>query len=75
MYFLYMGLCIIPTIITSFYISKTNLLPVEGVGALFDDEVVVHLTKDGHGIVEQQIELRIAGEDVDVAEVHHTEKA
>ncbi|KAJ9609817.1 hypothetical protein H2200_006146 [Cladophialophora chaetospira] len=75
MYFLYMGLCCISTIIVYFYIPETKRLPVEEIGALFGDEVVVHLTADGHGIVEEQMEIKIAGEDVNVAEVHHTEKA
>ena len=75
MYFLYMGLCIISTIIVYFYIPETKRLPVEEIGALFGDEVVVHLTDDGHGIVEEQMEIKLAGEDVTVAEVHHAEKA
>ena len=74
MYFLYMGLCCISTIITYFYIPETKCLPVEEIGALFGDEVIVHLTADGHGIVEEQMEIKIAGEDVNVAEVHHTER-
>ena len=74
MYFLYMGLCIISTVIVYLYIPETKLLPVEEIGALFGDEVVVHLTDDGHGIVEEQMELKLAGENVQVAEVHHAEK-
>ncbi len=75
MYFLYMGLCCISTIIVYLYIPETKRLPVEEIGALFGDEVVVHLTADGHVIVEEQMELKLAGEKVDVAEVHHAEKA
>ncbi|ETI27393.1 hypothetical protein G647_09583 [Cladophialophora carrionii CBS 160.54] len=75
MYFLYMGLCIISTIIVYFYIPETKRIPVEEIGALFGDEVVVHLTEDGHGIIEEQMEIKLAGEDVRVAEVHHAEKA
>lgn len=75
MYFLYMGLCLISTIITYLYIPETKRLPVEEIGALFGDEVVVHLTEDGHGIVEEQMEIKIAGGgEVSVAEVTHAEK-
>jgi hypothetical protein len=75
MYFLYMGLCIISTIITYLYIPETKRVPMEEIGALFGDEVVVHLTDDGHGILEEQMEIKIAGGEVQVAEVHHAEKA
>lgn len=75
MYFLYMGLCLISTIITYLYIPETKRLPVEEIGALFGDEVVVHLTEDGHGIVEEQMEIKIAGGgEVNVSEVVHAEK-
>lgn len=59
MYFLYMGLCIISTIVTYFYIPETKQIPIEEIGALFGDEVVVHLTADGHGIVEEGNEIKI----------------
>jgi hypothetical protein len=52
MYLIYCGLCIISTIITYFFVPETKGLPVEEIGALFGDEVVVHLTADGTGIVE-----------------------
>jgi hypothetical protein len=58
MYFLYMGLCIISTIITYLYIPETKRVPMEEIGALFGDEVVVHLTDDGHGILEELREAR-----------------
>lgn len=70
MYFLYMGLCIISTIITYLYIPETKLVPMEELGSLFGDEVVVHLTSNGHGIVEEQEMVKV---DV-VAEVQHIEK-
>jgi hypothetical protein len=54
MYFIYMALCIIATIIIYFFIPETKKLPVEELGALFGDEVVVHLTDDGYGIVEEK---------------------
>ena len=54
MYLLYCGLCIFSAIIVYFWIPETKGLPIEEIGALFGDEVVVHLTFDGHGIVEDQ---------------------
>jgi hypothetical protein len=53
----YCGLCIISAIIVYFWIPETKGLPIEEIGALFGDEVVVHLTADGHGVVEvEQVE-------------------
>ena len=52
MYLLYMSLCLISTVIVYFYVPETKGLPVEEIGALFGDEVVVHLTSDGMGVVE-----------------------
>jgi hypothetical protein len=70
MYLLYCGLCIISAIIIYFWIPETKGLPVEEIGALFGDEVVVHLTADGHGIVEDK-----QGEDETWKDiVIHTEK-
>ena len=65
----------ISIIIVHFYIPETKQLPVEEIGALFGDEVVVHLTDDGHGIVEENMELKIGGGKVQVAELHHAQKA
>jgi hypothetical protein len=48
----YCGLCIISAIIVYFWIPEIKGLPIEEIGALFGDEVVVHLTADGHGVVE-----------------------
>lgn len=70
MYFLYMGLCIISTIVVYFYIPETKQIPIEEIGALFGDEVVVHLTADGHGIVEEGKEIKLE----DTTSVVHTEK-
>ncbi|KAL6246482.1 hypothetical protein RBB50_006719 [Rhinocladiella similis] len=67
MYFLYMGLCIVATFIVYFYCPETKQIPVEEIGALFGDEVIVHLTADGHGIVEQE-------EMVKVEQATHAEK-
>lgn len=57
MYLLYMALCICCTIIVYFFVPETKQIPLEEIGALFGDEIIVHLTDDGHGIVEKQLEL------------------
>lgn len=57
MYFIYAGLTVLSTIIVYFYVPETKQIPVEEIGALFGDEVVVHLTEGGHGIVEQDIAM------------------
>ncbi|KAL2802329.1 general substrate transporter [Aspergillus granulosus] len=54
MFYLYFGLCIISAVVIYFYIPETRHVPVEELGALFGDAVVVHLTPDGHGIVEDK---------------------
>ena len=61
MYLLWMGLCLISTVLVYFYIPETKRLPVEEIGALFGDDVIIHLTADGHGIVEAEKELNIIG--------------
>jgi len=52
MYLLWMGLCLICTFLVYLYIPETKRLPIEEIGALFGDDVIVHLTSDGHGLVE-----------------------
>lgn len=59
MYLLWMGLCLISAVIVYFFIPETARLPMEEIGALFGDEVVVHLTEDGHGIVEDKMEVEV----------------
>ncbi len=54
MFLIYFVLAIISCIISYFVIVETKNLPMEEIGALFGDEVVVHLTADGHGIVEDK---------------------
>ncbi|KAH8704794.1 general substrate transporter [Talaromyces proteolyticus] len=52
--YLYMGLCIISTIIIYFFVPETKQLPVEEIAALFGDKVVVHLTADGQHLIEEE---------------------
>lgn len=52
MYLVWCALCILSTIFVFFFIPETKRVPVEEIGALFGDVVVVHLTEDGRGIVE-----------------------
>ncbi|PMD47956.1 general substrate transporter [Hyaloscypha variabilis F] len=59
MYLLWMGLCIISAFIVYFFIPETARLPMEEIGALFGDEVVIHLTSDGHGILEDKMEVEV----------------
>lgn len=71
MYFLYMALCLVSTVIVYFYCPETKQLPIEEIGALFGDEVIVHLTADGHGIVEENEMVKID----QASTVVHTETA
>lgn len=54
MFLIFAGLCVVSAIIIYFWIPETKGLPVEEIGDLFGDPVVVHLTQDGHGIVEEK---------------------
>ena len=54
MFLIYFALAIICAILAYFLILETKGLPVEEIGALFGDEVVVHLTANGHGLVEDK---------------------
>lgn len=54
MFLVYFGCAIIAAIIAWFFVVETKGVPMEELGALFGDEVVVHLTSDGHGIVEDK---------------------
>lgn len=72
MYLLYMGLCIMITIVVYFFIPETKLLPMEEIGVLFGDEVVVHLTEDGQNVVEEVEKGSKNGHDF-VEEVGHVQ--
>ena len=63
MFLIYFALMIVSFIITYFCIAETKGLPVEEIGALFGDEVAVHLTSDGLGIVEDKEEVRHVEDD------------
>ena len=52
-----MGLCIIVIIVIYFFLPETKRIPMEEIGALFGDKVIVHLTADGHGIKEDSERL------------------
>ncbi len=76
MYLLYMALCICCTIIVYFFVPETKQIPLEEIGALFGDEIAVHLTDDGHGIVEKQLQLsdgHMVGSKVPATDVLHVE--
>ena len=47
MYLLYMGLCVVCSVLVYFLIPETKGLPMEEIAALFGDVVVVRLTEDG----------------------------
>ena len=52
MYLLYMGLNIISGLVVYYFVKETKDLPMEELAALFGDDVVVHITKDGMAIAE-----------------------
>ena len=51
-YMVWFSVTCISAIIVYFFVPETANLALEEIGDLFGDEVVVHLTADGHGIVE-----------------------
>ncbi len=55
MYLIYMGCCVVCEIVVFFYVPETRAKPVEEMGALFgeENEVMLHMTADGKGIVEK----------------------
>jgi sugar phosphate permease len=53
-YLVFVACNVISIIIIYFYVPETSGLSLEEMGELFGDEVVVHLTSDGHGIVESE---------------------
>lgn len=67
MYYIWMGLCLISTVIVYFYVPETRQIPIEEIGALFGDEVVVHLTANGTQIVEDKIGVEMIENREDLA--------
>ena len=55
MFLLCAGLSIPVAIIVYIYIPEAKGLPMKELGALFGDEVVVHMTTDGLEIMEQSV--------------------
>jgi hypothetical protein len=68
MYLIYMTLCIFSGIIVYFFIPETRMKPIEELGDLFGDEVVIHLTDNGLGIVEED-EMKLPPDLPQVTEV------
>jgi hypothetical protein len=52
MYMVWFSCNVVSTVIIYFFLPETARLPLEEVGALFGDEVVVHMTADGQGLAE-----------------------
>jgi hypothetical protein len=52
MYMVWFSCNIVSTIIIYFYLPETSNLPLEEIGALFGDEVIVHMSADGHTLAE-----------------------
>lgn len=75
MYLLYMGLCLICFVIVYFFIQETKDLPMEELAALFGDEVVVHITKDGKAITEDKHLDKVKDLHIEQVEQGHAEKA
>ncbi|KAH8693584.1 general substrate transporter [Talaromyces proteolyticus] len=69
-FYLYMALCFVSTAIIYFFVPETKQIPIEEIGALFGDEVVVHLTEDGRAIKEDLT----TKQGTQVVESHYEEK-
>lgn len=54
MYLVFVCCNVITIVLIYFFVPETSNLSLEEIGELFGDEVVVHLTQDGHGIVEDK---------------------
>ena len=46
-----MGCCILCEVVVYFYIPETRGKPVEEMGSLFGEEVTLHMTFDGRGLI------------------------
>lgn len=52
-YLIYMALCLVAEVLTYYLIPETKGKPIEEIGALFGDEVALHMTANGEGILEK----------------------
>ena len=59
MYLIYIALCIIAWPVVYLYVPETTKIPVEELGAIFGDEVIVHLSADGHDLIEDANDLKV----------------
>ena len=80
MYLIYMGLCLVCWLLVYLWLPETRGLPLEEIGGLFGDPVVLHLTADGHGIVEvaQDVDVNVYGvlaaDEKDAIDAVHSEQ-
>jgi MFS family permease len=54
MYLVFIACNVVSVIVIYFFVPETSRLSLEELSELFGDTTVVHLTQDGHGIVEQE---------------------
>ncbi|KAF2102097.1 general substrate transporter [Rhizodiscina lignyota] len=62
MYLVYIACNCVTVVVIYFFVPETSNLSLEEIGELFGDKVVVHLTADGHGIVEEEEVKQIEAE-------------
>jgi hypothetical protein len=74
MFLIYCGLSALATAMVYFYIPETKGLPVEELGALFGDEVALHMTSDQMDIVEQSVEDKQGAGQVEDVKVSAAQK-
>lgn len=53
-YLVYVALNAVSIVLVYFFVPETKNLSLEEIGELFGDEVVVHLSADGHHVVESE---------------------
>ncbi|KAH0847282.1 hypothetical protein AYO21_07328 [Fonsecaea monophora] len=66
MYLIFMAFCIVCEVVVYFFVPETRGLPVEEMGTLFGDEVVLHMTLDGRGLVEKEKTEGVVMEQIEV---------
>ena len=55
MYLIFMCLSLVCWVVVYLWSPETRRLPLEAMGALFGDKVVLHLTADGLDVVEKEM--------------------